>query len=322
MTIKLFPFMKMIHTPFEHPKGAEILRGLDVVLTSDSKEADLFLSRQWHTGLLLELVLRHRARKPVLVWAHDPRVCSVPRDRFEGPFGVPKVHFMTVFSSNIYLCNYSIYGYLIRGELPRVTLSDLADKRSRKAVALAGYRRYARWRRVLIDGVDTDLVAQRQRIVLEGCRRGIIDVYGRDWPRGVALGESQDKSWQENKAEILKGYRFNLCMENTDFDYYVTEKIWDAINARCLPIYRGSGEKIYEDFERGSFIDTKDFSDAEQVFDYIESISDAEYCARLNSCIDTYNKIWKRQDFDAQYRRTVEAIVHRIKGIIAETRDR
>lgn len=144
-------------------------------------------------------------------------------------------------------------------------------------------------------------------------------MYGKEWPKGIALGESRSADWVQAKAAILDGYRFNICMENTDFDYYVTEKIWNAITARCLPIYRGGRDKIYEEFERGSFIDPNDFSDPDQIYDFIESMSDKEYCERLDSCIATYNKIWNRQDYKAQYRRTVETIVRTIKEIVGAT---
>ncbi len=318
MPIKLFALKKMLYTPFENPPGVAILREHDIFPTDDPRDADLFISKKWNNSVLLELVFRYASRKQLLVWTDEPRFCVQTKNRIEGPFGIPTVHIMNVFNRGVYFCNYSIYGNKIRGELPDVTRSDVADNRSRKVVALAGYRR--RTPRVVIEGVDTDLVAQRQKIALAGHRRGLVDVYGIDWPNGIALGQSRSGDWQRSKQDILKGYRFNLCMENTDFDYYVTEKIWDALNARCLPIYRGGQDKIYEEFERGGFIDTKDFSDPAQIFDLVESMSDAEYCDRLRSCIATYNKIWKRQDYNAEFRRTVEAAVHKIKEIVGATR--
>lgn len=43
-----------------------------------------------------------------------------------------------------------------------------------------------------------------------------------------------------NKLEYLKQFKFNLCPENTNFNGYVTEKIFDAIISGCIPIYWGS----------------------------------------------------------------------------------
>lgn len=314
MPIKLFAITSMLHTPFEKAPGVAILREHDIVITDNLQDADLFISKLWNHRVLLDLVFRYASRKPLLVWTDEPRFCVQSKSRIEGPFGVPTVHIMNVFNKNVYFCNYSIYGYNVRGELPDVTPSDLTDKRSRKVIAVAGYRR--RPQRVIIEGVDVDLFAPRQKLILAGHQRGLVDVYGRDWPKGIALGESRSGDWHGAKEKLLVGYRYNICMENTDFDYYVTEKLWDAINARCLPIYRGSKDKIYEEFERGSFIDPMDFSDPMQLFDVVESMSDTEYRDRLQSCIATYNKIWKRQDYNAAYRRTVETIVRKIKDIV------
>lgn len=47
--------------------------------------------------------------------------------------------------------------------------------------------------------------------------------------------------FNDNKLEFLKSYKFNLCPENTNYEGYVTEKIFDAIYSGCIPIYWGSG---------------------------------------------------------------------------------
>jgi alpha(1,3/1,4) fucosyltransferase len=46
--------------------------------------------------------------------------------------------------------------------------------------------------------------------------------------------------FKDNKREFLQSYRFNLCPENSNYKGYVTEKIFDAIYAGCIPIYWGS----------------------------------------------------------------------------------
>lgn len=47
-------------------------------------------------------------------------------------------------------------------------------------------------------------------------------------------------SFNDNKIEYLRQFKFNLCLENSDNNGYVTEKIFDAIKAGCIPIYWGS----------------------------------------------------------------------------------
>lgn len=47
--------------------------------------------------------------------------------------------------------------------------------------------------------------------------------------------------YSDNKLEYLKNYRFNLTPENSNQKDYVTEKLFEAIYAGCIPIYNGSG---------------------------------------------------------------------------------
>lgn len=46
--------------------------------------------------------------------------------------------------------------------------------------------------------------------------------------------------FNNNKLKFLENYMFNICPENTNAEYYVTEKVFDAISAGTLPIYWGS----------------------------------------------------------------------------------
>ena len=62
-----------------------------------------------------------------------------------------------------------------------------------------------------------------------------LDLYGRglpDWANGS--GELS------NKWYGMSPYYYNLSIENyADNDWYVSEKLWDALLAWCLPIYCG-----------------------------------------------------------------------------------
>ena len=41
----------------------------------------------------------------------------------------------------------------------------------------------------------------------------------------------------ESKMDVFRRYRFCIAMENTVAHDYVTEKLWDAFAAGCVPIY-------------------------------------------------------------------------------------
>lgn len=47
------------------------------------------------------------------------------------------------------------------------------------------------------------------------------------------------------KWETLRDYRYSLVIENSLDDYYISEKIFDALICGCMPIYHGS-DKIFE----------------------------------------------------------------------------
>ncbi len=72
----------------------------------------------------------------------------------------------------------------------------------------------------------------------------------------------------EDKIAFLRNFRFNIAFENTIMDGYVTEKITDAFAAGCIPIYYGD-PSIYQEFNKGSFINVADFASFEECVDYI-----------------------------------------------------
>lgn len=52
--------------------------------------------------------------------------------------------------------------------------------------------------------------------------------------------DSLVNAFNDNKLEYLKQFQFNICPENSNAMGYVTEKIFHAISAGCIPIYWGS----------------------------------------------------------------------------------
>ena len=50
--------------------------------------------------------------------------------------------------------------------------------------------------------------------------------------------------YNNNKFAFLKEFKFNNCAENLLVDAYVTEKIFDAIDCDCIPLYAGGGDYL------------------------------------------------------------------------------
>ena len=76
-----------------------------------------------------------------------------------------------------------------------------------------------------------------------------VDVYGRDLPDWCDNGGKLN-----NKLHGVAPYYYNLAIENyADNDWYVSEKLWDALLAWCLPIYYG-GPAVDKLLPPGSFL--------------------------------------------------------------------
>src|SRR5690606_4272029 len=53
--------------------------------------------------------------------------------------------------------------------------------------------------------------------------------------------DSLRMTFDDDKIKYLSTIRFNICPENSDAPGYVTEKVFESIQAGCIPVYWGSG---------------------------------------------------------------------------------
>jgi len=70
------------------------------------------------------------------------------------------------------------------------------------------------------------------------------------------------------KVKFLSGYKFNLCFENSSYPGYCTEKLFEALCARTIPIYWGSPTAAL-DFNPRAFLNRYDYASDH---DFIEKI--------------------------------------------------
>ncbi|HEY3762906.1 MAG TPA: glycosyltransferase family 10 [Verrucomicrobiae bacterium] len=80
------------------------------------------------------------------------------------------------------------------------------------------------------------------------------------------------------KIEFLRQYKFNIAYENRSQPGYTTEKIFEPMAARCLPIYWGDPD-INEHFNPRSFLNRADFPSDEALIEKIIELDkdDAKY---------------------------------------------
>lgn len=86
-----------------------------------------------------------------------------------------------------------------------------------------------------------------------------VDVYGR-------VGQPLEGS----VVELLRDYQFYLAMENSEHTDYITEKLWNPIEAGAIPVVLGPTRKNYERFlPPEAFIHVDDFTSAKELARYL-----------------------------------------------------
>lgn len=101
------------------------------------------------------------------------------------------------------------------------------------------------------------------------------------------------------KIEFLRQYKFNIAFENRSLPGYTTEKIFEPMVARCLPIYWGD-PTINEQFNSRSFLNRADFPSDEALIEKIIELDNddekyLEYLRQPYFYNDTPNQYFNRQ---------------------------
>jgi hypothetical protein len=98
----------------------------------------------------------------------------------------------------------------------------------------------------------------------------------------------------------MKKYRFAIAYENIkDEDGYITEKIFDAFIAGCVPVYWGA-KNITDYVSSDCFIDRREFKNNQELYRYMKNMNDDEYLKYLIN-IEHYLNSKKSQQFSADH---------------------
>jgi len=80
-----------------------------------------------------------------------------------------------------------------------------------------------------------------------------------------------------DKYPTLSQYKYCLCFENMgEIEGNITEKIFDCLKAKCVPIYYG-GKNISNYIPKDIFIDFEDFEDFNELTTYLYNINETAY---------------------------------------------
>jgi hypothetical protein len=104
----------------------------------------------------------------------------------------------------------------------------------------------------------------------------------------------------EDKASVYSVSKFAFCYENTkNLDNYITEKIFDAMLAGCVPIYWGANN-VGDYIPNECFIDRGLFRDNKELHTFLKSI-DAQNYIRYQHAIQQFLQSSGAEIFKAEY---------------------
>lgn len=130
--------------------------------------------------------------------------------------------------------------------------------------------------------LSRELYSARYQLIRNFARVPGFDLYGRGWDNAGPLHQlaSQEvlSCWRgpiEDKDDVVRRYRFALCVENCAFPGAISEKIFDGIFAGAIPVYLGA-----PDIERyvppSTFVDIRRFSRFDELLLYLQTMDPLE----------------------------------------------
>jgi len=106
------------------------------------------------------------------------------------------------------------------------------------------------------------------------------------------------QDFNDDKIEYLRHFKFNLTPENSDFEGYVTEKLFEAISAGTVPIYSGSNNNPEPDIiNKEAIIFIKMGNDNSKAVEFVRDLHTndkryIEFASQPRYKADAAEKIW------------------------------
>jgi hypothetical protein len=128
----------------------------------------------------------------------------------------------------------------------------------------------------------SDLYIERLRAVAQFAGRPDFDTYGQGWDRRHPavpgrLHEAFLRAYRgpaHGKLATLAQYRFALCLENSSFAGYISEKIFDCFFAGTVPLYRGAPD-VLDFIPAETFVDLRQFRDYAALEQFLDALDEA-----------------------------------------------
>lgn len=117
-----------------------------------------------------------------------------------------------------------------------------------------------------------ELYVERLRAIEHFADVDGFDLYGAAWDReipGATAAQSAAvrrayRGTVASKGDALSPYRFSLVIENTSFDGYISEKLYDCWFAGTIPVYLGAPD-VSARLPQGSYVDVRDYTGMDEL---------------------------------------------------------
>jgi hypothetical protein len=145
----------------------------------------------------------------------------------------------------------------------------------------------------------------REKYVSELYKNNMIDCYGSGWNK---YGGKEDN---RNVIDIQQPYLFSLIIENCDASGYVSEKIYNAFAAGCIPLYYGNNNE-FVGIPSDMYVNLNNYSPEELVL-FINQISTVRIKKYL-SFIDANRKHILQSSSPQHFATTLQLVIKDIKS--------
>jgi hypothetical protein len=134
--------------------------------------------------------------------------------------------------------------------------------------------------------INNQLHDKRLEAIDYFCKKSLLDIYGPNWDNLNNLPLRWRTILKDNikklspmpcidKKRTISHYKFSICIENTIYPGYLTEKIIDSLVAGVIPIYLGD-PNVKKIIPHDIFIDIRDYNSWDDLYFKIKSIGENE----------------------------------------------
>jgi hypothetical protein len=117
-----------------------------------------------------------------------------------------------------------------------------------------------------------------------------IATFGKGWKKELnksnELNKPNDEKDPRYTYEIMRNYTFVLIIENTTANGYVSEKIYDAFVAGCIPLYYGNVNNNYK-IDSDMYIDLRIFNTPDKLYNFMMELTNEDI---YNYKVNIFNK--------------------------------